>query len=190
MTKSIHGKGQSTAMESQEFSSFLVNTTPSRGEGTRPLKRATTSPTPHSVTCGLWEQHVLPVFQEFPKPITAVSRWDLPEILCQFLVVPPLLLEACGSRIDDCPGYAHGVKEEGCPSIEAEVQGPTRALLGFTLTTQPDLQGGRTCAPHTVNLSGLTKVHPPQSVKWVCTSRGCDLLTMTSPSYPSGPPGL
>ena len=26
------------------------------------------------------------------------------------------------------------------------MQGPTRALLGFTLTTQPDLQGGRT--PH------------------------------------------
>ena len=42
-------------------------------EGTRPLKRAATSPTSHSVTCGLWEQHLLPVFQEFPKPMTAVS---------------------------------------------------------------------------------------------------------------------
>lgn len=131
------------------FSITLTYVLISTHEGTRPLKRAATSPTSHSVTCGLWEQHLLPVFQEFPKPITAVSCLNGPEILCQFLVVLPLLLDACGSRIDDCPGYAHGVKEKSCPSIEAEVQGCTRALLGFTLTTQLYLQGGRTCAPHT-----------------------------------------
>lgn len=55
------------------FSITLTYVLISTHEGTRPLKRAATSPTPHSVTCGLWELHLLPVFQEFPKPITAVS---------------------------------------------------------------------------------------------------------------------